>query len=285
MRFRDLPAFFDAWMSLILALREPEDFRLIALECGRQLARQNVLYAELHTSVAGAAQAGRLNPDEVIPAIAEGLDEARREGGPEWRMIVDIIRDLAAAGDAGIGLDIALRHRHNGVVAVGLGGSEQLYDAGTAGEAFSTALDAGLHATAHAGEGAGPESIWAALGIGAQRIGHAARAVEDPVLVEHLAANRIHLEMCPSSNVCTGAVGSMGEHPLARFLRAGMAISLNTDDPAFFGADLNTEYARVAAAFDLTRLELVRLARNSFEGAFLPAADRARYLSALDADL
>ena len=282
MRFRDLPSFFDAWMALILTLKEPEDFRLIALECGRQLARQNVRYVELHSSVAGAQQAGRLNADEVMPAIAQGLDEARREGGPEWRVIVDIIRDLAAVGDAGIGLDIALRHRHHGVVAIGLGGSEHLYGAASAKEAFSVALAEGLYATAHAGEGAGPDSVWAALEIGAQRIGHAARAIEDPILLEHMAAHRIHMEMCPTSNVCTGAVRSLSEHPLAHCLRKGMAVSLNTDDPAFFGVDLNGEYARVASAFDLTPAELVALARNSFEGAFLPESDKARFIKALD---
>lgn len=284
MRFRDLASFFDAWMALIRTLREPEDFRLIALECGRQLASQNVRYVELHSSVAGGQQAGRLNADEVMPAIAEGLDEARREGGPEWRIIVDIIRDLAAVGDGGIGLEIAMRHRQNGVVAVGLGGSEHLYGAESANDSFSAALAAGLHTTAHAGEGAGPESIWAALEIGAERIGHAARAIEDPVLVEHLAANHIHMEMCPTSNVCTGAVRSLSEHPLARFLRRGLAVSLNTDDPAFFGSDLNAEYARVAGAFDLTPVELVALARNGFEGAFLPQAEKNCFLSVLDTE-
>lgn len=282
MRFRDLPTFFDAWMALIVTLREPEDFRLIARECGRQLATQNVRYAELHTSVAGAQQAGRLNADEVLPAIAEGLDEARREGGPEWRLIVDIIRDIAALGDADIGLSIALNHRQHGVVAVGLGGSEQLYTAGYAREAFAAAISHGLHTTAHAGEGAGPESIWAALEIGAERIGHAARAAEEPALVAHLAANRVPLEMCPSSNVCTGACPSLESHPIERFLRARMPVSLNTDDPAFFGTSLNDEYLRVAGAFNLTESEVAALSRNAFETAFVSEAEKQRLMGPLD---
>lgn len=282
MRFRDLHTFFEAWMALIVTLKEPDDFRIIARECGRQLAAQNVRYAELHTSVAGAQQAGRLNADEVLPAIAEGLDEARREGGPEWRLIVDIIRDLAAVGDADIGLNIALNHARHGVVAVGLGGSEHLYEAGWAREAFSAAIAGGLHATAHAGEGSGPESIRAALDIGAERIGHAARAVEDPTLVKHLMKERIPLEMCPTSNVCTGAVRSIEEHPVGRFLREGMVVSLSTDDPAFFGTSLNDEYLKVAKAFSLSESELITLARNAFEGAFVSESEKERLLVPLD---
>jgi len=285
MHFRDLPSFFDAWMALIITLREPEDFRLIALECGRQLASQNVRYAELHTSIAGAQQAGRLNADEVLPAIAEGLDEARGEGGPEWRLIVDVIRDLAAVGDADIGLNIALNHTRHGVVAVGLGGAEHLYEAGLAREAFAAAIAGGLHATVHAGEGAGPESVWAALEIGAERIGHAARAGEDPALVKYLSDNRVPLEMSPTSNVCTGAVPSLEQHSIGRFLRAGMAVSLSTDDPAFFGTSLNREYAAVAREFHLSREEIITLARNGFEVAFLPEADRKRLLEAFDRDV
>jgi aminodeoxyfutalosine deaminase len=285
MRFRDLPGFFDAWMSLIVSLREPEDFRIAAVECGLELGRRNVRYTELHSSIAGAHIAGRANADEVIPAIAEGLNEARAKGGPEWRLIVDIIRDLAAEGLAGTGLGIALRNRRHGVVAVGLGGSEDLYPADTAREVFKTALEEGLHTTAHAGEGAGPESIRAALDIGAQRIGHATHAPEDSALVDRLDAEHIPLEMCPSSNVCTGAVPSLAEHPIAGFLRRGMAVILNTDDPAFFGANINEEYVRVATQFELTPTEVLRLARNAFECAFLPDAEKAVLLEAFDAEI
>jgi adenosine deaminase len=283
MRFHGMAGFFDLWMQMLYTMHAPEDYRLAAYACGMDLARQNVRYVELHTSIAGAQWSGRHRADEVMPAIADGLAAAHREGGPEWRLIVDIIRELVAEGAGEIGLEIARRHRAMGVVAVGLGGNEAQHATDAARGLLAAARAEGLHATVHAGEAAGPESIRAALACGAERIGHAARATEDPTLVEELAAGAVPLEMCPTSNVLTGAVRSLEEHPIGPFLRRGMNVSLNTDDPPLFGTDLEAEFMAVARVFRLTPPEIVRLARNGFAGAFLPDAEKAALLAAFDA--
>lgn len=281
-RFRDMAGFFDAFLAVVHSLQEPEDYHLAALEAGRGLARQNVRYAEFHTSIAPAQLVGRLSGDDIIPAMAAGLAEARMEGGPVWRLIVDVTRDFCEQGSGEIALDLALRHRNSGVVALGMGGTEDR-PAQVAREVFAAARAHGLRLTAHAGEQAGPGSIWGALEIGAERIGHAARAPEDPVLVDELAARGIHLEMCPSSNVYTGAVPSLAAHPLPAFLRRGMNVSLSTDDPPFFRTRLNIEYRRAARAFGLSPGEILRLARNGFSSSFASDDEKGGMLAEFDA--
>lgn len=280
--FRGMRAFFDVWMDVLAELRGPDDYRLIARECGRYLATQNVVYAELHTSVAGGVWSGRLRADGIVPAIAEGLNEARAAGGPDWRLIVDAIRETVAEDAGHIALDIARRHREEGVVALGLGGNERLYATDEATATFAAAKAEGLRLTAHAGEWAGPESIRQALEIGAERIGHAVTAAQDVELLRELAARGIHLELCPTSNLRTGAVASLEAHPAGDYIRRGMHVSLNTDDPAFFGTDLNGEYLRVAGVLGLSRDEVVRAARQAFEAAFAEPSERDRHLCRFD---
>jgi len=280
-RFQDIAGFFDVFLSVVRSLQGPEDYRLIAREAGLALSRHGVVYAELHTSIAGAQWAGRLNGDEMLCAMEEGLAEAEAEGGPAWRLIVDVCRDFCAQGSGDIALGLATRHRGRGVAALGMGGSED-EPAGVAAGVFAAARAAGLRVTAHAGEQAGPDSIWGVLEAGAERLGHAARAPEDPALVRYLSERRVPLEMCPASNVRTGAVSTLEAHPVGGFLRAGLNVSLNTDDPPFFGTDPVTEYRRVADAFGLCREEVLRLARNGFEAAFLPEPAKAALLARLD---
>jgi len=195
---------------------------------------------------------------------------------------VDVIRDLAAVGDADIGLNIALNHTRHGVVAVGLGGAEHLYEAGLAREAFAAAIAGGLHATVHAGEGAGPESVWAALEIGAERIGHAVSAVQDFHLLQDLKERAIPLELNPTSNVRTGVCPSFAAHPLRRLFDQGLLVTVNSDDPAFFGSDLAGEYLLAHTEQGFTRRELRQLARNSIRASFLPAPEKSAWLARID---
>lgn len=280
-----MDGFFRAWMDLLLSLREPDDYRLAAEACGRELAARNARYIELHLSVAGAHRAGRLNAHEVIPAVARGLEAARAAGGPRWRLIVDVIRELVVEGAGDVGLEIARRHRADGVAAVGLGGNEGRHPASAARDILLAARSEGLGVTVHAGEAAGPESIRAALEAGAQRIGHATTAPRDPALVAQLASENVPLEMCPTSNVITGAAASLAAHPVGPLLRRGLNVSLNTDDPAFFNTTLDAEYRAVAAAHRLTEREAARLARNAFAAAFLPAEKRDDLLARFDAEV
>jgi adenosine deaminase/aminodeoxyfutalosine deaminase len=280
--FPDMRGFFDVWMDVLAELRSPDDYRFIARECGRYLATQNVVYAELHTSIAGGVWSGRLSADGIVPAIADGLNEARAAGGPEWRLIVDAIRETVAADAGHIALDIARRNRDHGVVALGLGGNEERYATGEAAGVFAAAKAEGFRLTAHAGEWAGPESVRQALDIGADRIGHAVTAAQDRPLLEEIRARGIHLELCPTSNVRTGAIPALEAHPAGMYIRRGLRVSLNTDDPALFGTNLNSEYLRVAQAFGLSRDDVVRLARNAFEAAFLEPSERDMLLCRFD---
>jgi adenosine deaminase/aminodeoxyfutalosine deaminase len=155
-----------------------------------------------------------------------------------------------------------------GVVAYGIGGSEERGPAAWFTEVFAFAKRSGLRLTAHAGESMGPESVWAALELGAERIGHGIRSIEDPKLVEHLRERDIPLEICITSNLVTGVVKRLEEHPVRRLYDAGVPIILNTDDPAMFRCSLTEEYRLAARAFGFTEPELRGIAENGFRYAF-----------------
>ncbi len=164
--------------------------------------------------------------------------------------------------------DFAAEHQRDGVVAIGIGGIEAEGPARWFGELYSQARGRGLRLTAHAGETTGPESVWQALEIGAERIGHGIRAIEDPLLVAHLRDREIPLEICITSNLRTGSVPSLREHPVKRLFDAGVPILLNTDDPALFECSLAGEYALAAREFGFTPEELAGIAANSRRFAF-----------------
>jgi aminodeoxyfutalosine deaminase len=185
-------------------------------------------------------------------AVRWNLD-AIRHFGPEHAMKV---------------AELAAERVNNGVISFGIGGDEQRGPAEWFGEVFQFARTNGLRLTAHAGETAGPESIWGALRLGAERIGHGIRAIEDPVLMRHLRDQNIPLEVCISSNVGTGAVNSLAEHPVRRLYEAGVPIVLNTDDPGIFNTTLRREYELAAEAFGFSDRELREIAENGFKYAF-----------------
>jgi aminodeoxyfutalosine deaminase len=162
----------------------------------------------------------------------------------------------------------AVSRREDGVIAYGIGGDEVRGPAHWFSDVFAFARDSGLHLVAHAGETAGPESIWGALSIGAERIGHGIAAAQDPRLMAQLRENNIPLEVCISSNVCTGAVESLAAHPVRALYDAQVPITIHTDDPAFFRTTLTREYELAAQTFGLPAGEL---ARNSFRYAFRAA--------------
>jgi adenosine deaminase len=172
-------------------------------------------------------------------------------------------------------LACAHRFQGKGVVAFGIGGDEQRGPAELFTEVYREARDLGLHVTAHAGESAGPESIRAAVELlGAERIGHGLTAARDPSVMALLRERRIPLEVCPTSNVCTGLVPSFRDHPLPRFLEAGLVVTLNSDDPGLFGTSLENEYESAAANFELTPEQLARLSENAIRASFLAEEEK-----------
>ncbi|HXE74947.1 MAG TPA: adenosine deaminase [Candidatus Xenobia bacterium] len=270
---------YSGFMGFLMAykwacdqLRAPEDYAALARDLAARLRAQNALYAELTLS-AGVVLWKHQDLDAVCEALVRAAEDSRREQGLEVRWILDAVRNFGADHVARVA-EYALRWKDAGVVAFGVGGYEAQEPAELFRETFDKIRAAGLRVTIHAGETEGPESIWSAIrDLGAERIGHGLAAFRDSDLMEYLKEKQITLEVCPSSNVRTGALrqhtGSddLATHPLVPFVRRGLRVTLNTDDPGFFDTDLNREYT-LAHQIGLSREDLLRVAEAAFESAF-----------------
>ncbi|MDX1643813.1 MAG: adenosine deaminase [Thermoanaerobaculia bacterium] len=270
--FRDFDHFVDIYLTCSRCLRDPEDFQLVVRDFLAEQARQNVLHSEVHFTI-GTHLANGVAGDEVADAVWQGIEAGERELGVSMRLIPDIVRN-ADMSHADATVEWALESRRFGVVALGLSGSEE-WPTEPFREHFAAARQEGLHVVAHAGEQAGPASIRSALAVcGPERIGHGISAVEDPTLLAELAEAGIPLEICPTSNVALGFVESVEAHPFDRLRRAGVPLSVNSDDPPFFGTTLSDEYRRLAEAFGYDRSTLAELARAALEQSFVGPARR-----------
>ncbi|MGI3784463.1 MAG: adenosine deaminase family protein, partial [Janthinobacterium lividum] len=199
------------------------------------------------------------------------------------RWIFDIPADFGVPA-AEMTASIALDHHVPGLVALGIGGSEQGFPRSMFAEQFARARAYGLHSAPHAGETTGPETIWDAIRtLGAERIEHGISAVEDPDLMAYLAEEDITLDVCPTSNVALKVVPELAQHPLATLVAAGVPVSINTDDPPMFGTDLNREYAVAAELLDLDEAGVARLARAAVDGAFVDEIYRTELRGEIDA--
>jgi adenosine deaminase len=273
-RFRDFEHFVQIYLTCSRALRTPEDFQLLASDFLAEQACQNILYSEVHFTIATHLANGA-NGGEVLHALEEAVREAEADHGVTLRLIPDIVRNVGPQV-ADRTLEWALAGQGRGVVALGLSGSEPRFPNEPFREHFAAAARAGLHRVAHAGETGGPESIRSVLAVcGAERIGHGVRAVEDPSLMAELRDRGVPLEVCPSSNVCLGVVPDMPSHPFDRLYRAGCRVSVNSDDPAFFNTNLTREYLRLHQTFGYSAAELAGLSLSAVRQAFLPDGERA----------
>lgn len=282
-RFRDFEHFVQVYLTCSRALRQPEDFHLLALDFLTEQAMQNVVYSEVHFTISThLTNLGGLGGDGegIRQALEEAVREAERRHGVTARWIPDIVRNVGVE-PADRTLEWALAGREQGVVALGLSGSEARFGCEPFREHFETARREGLHRVAHAGEHAGPDSVRAVLDVCApERIGHGVRASEGPALVADLAARGIPLEVCPASNVRLGVYPSLADHPFDRLRRAGAAVTANTDDPALFGTSLTREYLDLARTFGYGPADLAGLSLAALRASFLPAERK----SALEAD-
>jgi len=199
--------------------------------------------------------------------IFEAIRDAAVSSPVEVRWILDAVRQFGPEHVMRVA-ELAAERQYDGVIAFGIGGSEERGPAEGFKDAFTFAREAGLHLTAHAGESVGPESIWAALELGAERIGHGIAAIRDQSLLRHLCEHDIPLEVCPTSNLVTGVVRRLEDHPLRRLYDAGVPIVLNSDDPAMFRCSLVDEYRLAQRVFGFSEPELRGLAENSFRYAF-----------------
>jgi aminodeoxyfutalosine deaminase len=269
-RFRDFTHFLETYLLICRHLRSAEDFALITRELGASLAAQNVRYAEVTVTPMGHVRRG-VAPEALFEGIEQGRAEVEAEHGVRLRWCTDI--DGRGGPELAVEtVELVLRHRPDGLVSLGLGGEE--VPRAQFARAFDIARDAGLHSVPHAGEAAGPRSVWDAIDrLGAERIGHGIRCLEDPELVAELRRRHIPLEVCPTSNVCTGVVAGLAAHPLPRLIEEGLVVTLNSDDPPMFGTSLRDEYIAVARTLGLSGSTLRDLVRNAVSAAFLPQAE------------
>ena len=266
LHYTDFDGFIRAYVWVNRKLRTPADYALIARRLFEQLAAQRICYAEVIVS-AGVILWKKQDLSAVFGALAR---EAERSPVP-IRWILDATRQWGGLAAEPV-FKFAAANQSRGVVGIGLGGFEELGPARLFTRLFDEARDRGLRLTCHAGETTTAQSVWDAIAIGSDRIGHGIRAIDDPALLEELRYRNIPLEICITSNLRTGAIASLADHPVRRLFDAGVPIILNTDDPALFECSLDSEYALAASHFGFTHPELAQIAANSLRYAFTDVA-------------
>jgi adenosine deaminase/aminodeoxyfutalosine deaminase len=279
--YKDFAGFLSAFKDVTGHLQMPEDYELITYRLMERLKAQNVLHAEVIVSVGVC-----LWRKQEFPAVLEGLERGRQRGEKDFGVsvlwIFDAIRQFGAEKAQSV-LDLAVKFRDRNVVAFGIGGDEAAGPPEWFTGVYQRAAEHGLHLTAHAGESVGPDSIWGALNLKAERIGHGLTAGQDPELIEELASRQVPIEICVTSNLRTACCTEVSQHPVRRYFDQGLMLTLNSDDPAMFRTSLVGEYALVQEAFGFTDEHLRELARNSFEASFLPAEKKIEFLNLFDA--
>lgn len=267
--FTNLNGFIDAMRLAGLAITSPDDYARIVREYCEDAACAGVRYAELEVATVP-------RPSEYFYAA---LEEASKQRDVVIRFVVGLPRSRPVEM-AWAALEAASAPE---VVAVGLAGPEDRFPPDPFAEVFAEAKRRGLRSAPHAGEAAGPESVHSVLdALGAERIQHGVRSVEDPALVAELAERRIPLAVCPTSNVLLGVAPSLEEHPLRQLWDAGVLVSVNTDDPGFFDCDLTGEYAIAGRLLGLDRAGYGQLAKNSVESTFAPDEIKEELRTAID---
>ena len=256
---RTFDEFIQGYIWVNRKIEKPEHYALATRHLLERLAAQDVTYAEITLSAGMILWKG-----QDLPAIYDAIWRESQRSSVKTLWIPDAVRNLGPEPALPVA-KFAVERRGDGVVAFGLGGDEARGPAESFRDVFAYARDGGLHLVCHAGETTGPESVWAALAIGAERIGHGIAAARDPALLKKLRESNVPLEICISSNVCTGVVPSLEDHPVRQLYDAGVPIVLNTDDPAFFHTTLTREYEIAERWFGLPA---GTLAAGSFRYAF-----------------
>lgn len=282
--FQDFAHFIEVYLSVVDLIKDAEDVRLLTYEVARDMAAQNIRYAELTVTPFSSTSRGIPGP-AFMEAIEDARVTAARDLGVTLRWCFDI------PGEAGLEAAeetarLACESGPEGLVSFGLGGPEIGVPRPQFKPYFDRAIAAGLRSVPHAGETTGPETVWDALThLRAERIGHGISSVKDPALLAHLAERQIPLEVCPTSNLATKAVTDLAEHPLRELVEAGVLVTVNSDDPPMFGTDLCTEYALAAQLLGLDAAGVADLARNAVRASFMGHQEAASLNAEIDAHL
>jgi aminodeoxyfutalosine deaminase len=281
--YSDFPSFLLSFKAVTERLHTPADYETITYAMLRDLALQGVRHAEAYISIGILYYFGRLDVDEVMAAIERGRVRGEHDFGVSLLWIIDAVRHFGLEQCERVFRKAAeLQHQYPSVVGIGIGGDEARGPAHEFRELYAEAKANGLHLTCHAGESTGPQSVWAALNIGAERIGHALTAEQDPDLISVLAERQIPLELNITSNLRTGCCSGLMQHPVRRYFEDGLMITLNSDDPPFFGANLLDEYLLAHREFEFSLEQMRELAANSIEASFLGAERKLALLSEVE---
>jgi adenosine deaminase/aminodeoxyfutalosine deaminase len=280
-QYSDLAAFLQAFKTVTGDLQEPDDYELITYRLVEKLKAENVLHAEVYVS-AGVCLWRQQDFDAIFSGLERGRQRAERDFGISLLWIFDAVRQFGADKAQAVA-ELAVKYKGSSVAGFGIGGYEQKAPPELFRDVYAYAASHGLHLTVHAGEAAGPDSVWGALNLRAERIGHALTAAQDPELIAELSTRQVPVEICLTSNLRTGCCKSLADHPVRNYFDAGVMIILNTDDPAMFSTSLNREYQLAQDVFGFTDEHLRELARNSFEASFLPAEKKLEFLNLFDA--
>ena len=246
-QYSDFGGFLTSFKDITAHLRAAADYQLITYRLMERLKAENVLHAEVYISV-GVCLYRKQDFATIFEALEPGRAQGERDFGVSLLWIFDAVRHFGSA-EAQRVAELAVQCQDRNVVGFGIGGDEQRAGPELFREVYGYCADNGLRLTAHAGETTGPESIWGALNLRAERIGHALTACQDPDLIQELSQRQVPVEICVTSNVKTGVCPTIGEHPVKRYFDEGLMVTLNTDDPAMFSTSLSREYQLVQENF------------------------------------
>lgn len=281
--YTDFSGFLLAFKAISEHLRTAADYQLVAWRMAERLARQGVVHAEVYVSVGVVYYWRHCDFEPLFDGMERARLRAEDELGLSIYWIFDAVRHFGPDEAARVFRKAAeLRPQFPSIIGIGIGGDERRTGAEPFRDLYAEARDAGLRLTAHAGETVGPEGIWGALNIGAERLGHALSAIHDPELMGVLAERQIPLEICISSNLRTGCCLRPEDHPVRRYFDAGLMVTLNSDDPALFLSDLEDEYRIAQDCYAFANEHLRELASNSIEASFLPPERKVEILRKLE---
>jgi aminodeoxyfutalosine deaminase len=282
-KYENFIGFLNSFKAVTERLRGPDDYELITYNMVRELAAQGVVHAEVYVSFGIIFYWKKSEVEPYVEAIERARVRAEKDFGTTVLWIVDAVRHFGVEEGARVFRKAAeLRAKYPSLVGIGIGGDEARGPAEQFRELYTEAKAAGLRLTAHAGESVGPESIWSALNIGAERVGHALTAQRDEDLMEVLAQRQIPLELNVTSNIRTGCCDRFEEHPVKEYFDRGLMVTLNSDDPPMFGSNLLEEYVLAHERYGFTLDQMRELAANAVEASFLEPERKIALLQAVE---